>query len=508
MPKISMKKIVIVGGGTAGWMSALVMAREWIKKGFTISLLESPEVGIIGVGEGSTPALKMFFDALGINEAEWMPECNATYKCGITFENWSTRPGHASYFHPFSAALDRQTLSIFMHNVQARLRGADLYTHPDRFFISSRIAKQCLAPIAPESFPFDVHYGYHFDAVLLGQFLRKKAIAMGVDHRYGHVTEVQQHESGDLATLVTDKGDVIDADFFVDCTGFVGLLLQKTLKTPFVSYSNNLFNDAAVALPTDIGEKIPSETVSTALKYGWAWKIPLTNRYGNGYVYSSAFCSADQAEHELRERLGVLDADLPVRHLKMKIGRVQEHWVNNCLAVGLSQGFIEPLEATALFLVQQTVAIFAEYFAKGEFTDRHRTDFNQRINGHFDGVRDYIVTHYKTSSRTDTEYWRANTADQQDISPVMKELYSAWFAGKDLAAEVNRLKLTSYYPVPSWYCILSGMGILPNAQQVRKPTPEEACFDMNALDEFLRRCTLNFSDHRAHLDQLVAQHHQ
>ncbi len=495
-----MKRIVIVGGGTAGWMSALVMAREWIKKGFSISLLESPEVGIIGVGEGSTPSLKLFFDALEIKEEEWMPECNATYKCGITFEGWTARPGYDSYFHPFSAALDRQSLPIFMHNVQARLRGADLYTHPDRFFISSRIAKQCLAPLAPENFPFDVHYGYHFDAVLLGQFLRKKAIERGVQHHYGHVADVQQHESGDIAALVTDKGDVFDANFFVDCTGFASLLLQKTLRVPFVSYSNNLFNDAAVALPTDIGEKIPSETVSTALKHGWAWKIPLTNRYGNGYVYSSAFCNADQAEHELRERLGVLDADIPVRHLKMKIGRAQEHWVNNCLAVGLSQGFIEPLEATALFLVQQTVAIFAEYFSKGEFTDRHRADFNQRINGHFDGVRDYIVTHYKTSSRTDTEYWRANTADQQDISPVMQELYSAWFAGKDLAQEVKRLQIEHYYPAPSWYCILSGMGILPNAQQVRKPTTAEACFDMAALDEFLRRCTLNFSDHRQVLE--------
>jgi flavin-dependent dehydrogenase len=503
-----MKKIVIVGGGTAGWMSALIMAREWIKKGFTITLVESPEIGIIGVGEGSTPALKMFFDALGIAEREWMPACNATYKCGITFENWSTRPGYESYFHPFSAALDRQSLPIFMHNVQARLRGADLYTHPDRFFISSRIAKQCLAPVAPENFPFDVHYGYHFDAGLLGQFLRKKAVEMGVNHCYGHVAEIKQHETGDIASLVIDKREAIDkggeihADFFVDCTGFAGLLLQKTLNSPFISYSNNLLNDSAVAMPSVIGEKIPSETVSAALKHGWAWKIPLTNRYGNGYVYSSAFCSADEAEHELRERLGLLDADVPVRHLKMKIGRVQEHWVKNCLAVGLSQGFIEPLEATALFLVQQTVAIFAEYFTKGEFTDRLRADFNQRVNGHFDGVRDYIVTHYKTSSRTDTEYWRANTADQQDISPVMRELYSAWMEGKDLAAEVNRLQIASYYPAPSWYCILSGMGILPGAEQVRKPTPDEARFDLAALDEFLRRCTLNFIDHRQLLEKM------
>lgn len=498
-----MKKIVIVGGGTAGWMSALIMAREWIKKGFSISLLESPEVGIIGVGEGSTPALKMFFDALNIAESEWMPECNATYKCGITFDKWSTKPGYESYFHPFSAALDRQTLPMFTHNVQARLRGADVYAHPDRFFISSRISNQCLAPVAPENFPFDVHYGYHFDAVLLGRFLRKKANELGVQHIIGHVVDVQQQESGDISALLVDNNERIEADFFVDCTGFSALLLQKTLKVPFVSYSNNLLNDAAVALPTDIGEKIPAQTLSTAMKSGWAWKIPLTNRYGNGYVYSSAFCSADEAEQELREHLGVLDADIPVRHLKMKIGRVEQHWSNNCLAVGLSQGFIEPLEATALFLVQQTAAVFAEYFARGDFTNRYQVEFNQRINGHFDGVRDYIVTHYKTSSRTDTEYWRANTADQQDISPVMCELYSAWFAGKELAAEVARLNIGAYYPAPSWYCILSGMGIFPSTQQMRKPNTDEARFDLSSLDEFLRRCTLNFSDHRAVLNNLA-----
>lgn len=497
-----MKKIMIVGGGTAGWMSALIMARQWIAKGFQIELLESPEVGIIGVGEGSTPALKVFFDLLDIAEAEWMPECNATYKCGISFENWSTRAGYERYFHPFSSALDRQTLPIFTHNVQARLQGADLYVHPDRFFVASRIARECLSPVAPENFPFDVHYGYHFDAVLLGQFLRKKAIARGVVHRVCHVAQVQQDDAGNIAALLTDSGERHAADFFVDCTGFAGLLLQKTLQTPFVSYSNNLLNDAAVAMPSDIGEKIPSETVSSALKNGWAWKIPLTNRYGNGYVYSSQFCSADEAEYELRERLGLLDADIPVRHLKMRIGRAREHWVKNCLAVGLSQGFIEPLEATALFLVQQTVAIFAEDFTRGEFTDRYRAEFNNRINGHFDGVRDYIVTHYKTSSRTDTDYWRANTADQQDVSAIMLELYSNWFAGKDLAAEVQRLNISHYYPAPSWYCIFAGMGIVPNAAQVRKPTAEESRFDLLAMDNFLRRCALNFSDHRAYLNSL------
>src|SRR3979409_1896611 len=168
------KKIAIVGGGSAGWMNAMILANALIKKGVEISVLESPAVGIIGVGEGSTPWLRGFFDSLDIEEAEWMPEVNATYKCGITFDKWSTRPGFESYFHPFASMLDNLTLGMFIHNVEARLNGAAGSAHPHRFFIATRLAESCMAPKPSHSFPFDIWYGYHFDAVLLGQYLHKK----------------------------------------------------------------------------------------------------------------------------------------------------------------------------------------------------------------------------------------------------------------------------------------------------------------------------------------------
>ncbi len=493
-PAPAIKKIVIVGGGSSGWMAAMIFANAFIKKGIEITLLESPTVGIIGVGEGSTPWLRGFFDSLDIEESEWMPEVNATYKCGITFDKWSTRPGFESYFHPFASMLDNLTLGMFIHNVEARLNGADVYAHPNRFFIATRLAENCMAPKPSHSFPFDIWYGYHFDAVLLGQYLHKKAEQRGVKYKSCHVADVKLNERGDIAAVTTREGETIAADFFIDCTGFAGVLIQKALGTPFIPFANNLFNDSAIAMPTPMDEKIPSQTVSTAMRHGWKWKIPLTSRYGNGYVYSSAFCSADEAERELRESLGLLDSKTEARHLKMKTGRCTKHWNRNCLAVGLSQGFIEPLEATALLFNQRTATTFVEFFEAGDMSERAQERFNQRLNEHFEGTRDYIVTHYKTNSRTDTEYWRANAANM-NLSDSLKQIYSMWTAGKSIAAEVGRQAIGKGYPIFSWYSIMSGMGLFPSQKDLR-PAPAGRAYDMAEIDNLLERSALNFRDQR------------
>ncbi len=490
----AIRKLVIVGGGTAGWMAAMILANALLPKGVEITVLESPAVPIIGVGEGSTPWLRGFFDTLGIEEAEWMPECNATYKCGIGFDKWSTRPGFESYFHPFASMLDNITMAMFVRNAEARLGGVDAYAHPDRFFISARLAEGRKAPKPVASFPFDIWYGYHFDAVLLGQFLHKKALARGVVYKSCHVAEATLDEKGDIAAIVTRDGERIAADFFIDCTGFAGLLIQQALKTPFIPFANNLFNDAAVAMPTPMEEAIPSQTWATAMRHGWAWKIPLTSRYGNGYVYSSAFCSADEAERELRESLGLLDSETPARHLKMKTGRVTKHWNRNCLGVGLSQGFIEPLEATALLFIQRTVTAFVDVLEAGDLGERARERFNDRLNAHFEGTRDYIVTHYKTNTRTDTEYWRANAANM-DLSDPLKQLFSMWVNGESIAGEVGSQAIGRGYPIFSWYCILAGMGVFPPREKLRPARPQEH-YPMSGIDDLIGRSALNFHDQR------------
>ncbi|HET6265853.1 MAG TPA: tryptophan halogenase family protein [Usitatibacter sp.] len=485
----NIRKVAIVGGGTAGWMTALLFAQALVARGVEIVVLESPAVGIIGVGEGSTPWLRGFFDGLGIEESEWMPACNATYKCGITFQGWSTKPGYTSYFHPFASMLDNLTMGAFVHNAEARLNGADVCALPNRFFIASRLAEKHMAPKPDRRFPFDVWYGYHFDAVLLGQFMHQVAEARGVKYRPCHIEDVQLAENGDVASVRTREGETIAADFFVDCSGFAGLLVQKALKTPFVSFADNLFNDSAVAMPTPMGEDIPSQTVSIAMKHGWKWVIPLTSRYGNGYVFSSSFCTPDEAERELRASLGLLDDPTPARHLKMRIGRVTHHWNRNCLAVGLAQGFIEPLEATALLFIQRTAAGFVEVLESGDFSERSREAFNRRINDHFEGTRDYIVTHYKTNSRNDTDYWRACSANGK-LSDGLKELYSLWLSGRGILEPVARQKLGKGYPVLSWYSIMAGMGCFPPT--LRAPADGEGRYDLEEIDNLLERSALNF----------------
>ncbi|MBA4217593.1 MAG: tryptophan 7-halogenase [Proteobacteria bacterium] len=487
--------VCVVGGGTAGWMTALMLATSAYGPRLKVSVLESPQVGIIGVGEGSTPWLRGFFDGLGIEESEWMPACNATYKAGITFEGWSTRPGFERYFHPFASMLDNMTMHPFVDNVHARLDGADVYAHPDRFFVAAALARQGRGPRARADFPFDVWYGYHFDATLLGQFLARKAVERGVSHLQRHVHRVQLNEAGDIASLLLDDGQALSADFFIDCTGFSSLLIGEALGTPFIPFAENLFNDAAIAMPTPLDGPIPSQTVSTALRHGWAWKIPLTTRCGNGYVYSSAHCSADEAETELRRHLGLLDADVPARHLKMRVGRMTQIWNRNCVAVGLSQGFIEPLEATALLFVQRTAAAFVSALEQGNLSPAARQRFNDEMATRFENTRDYIVAHYKTNSRTDTEYWRAN-ADNMQLSDSLQGVLMTWLSRKPLAAGLKAGRFGAGYPIVSWYALLAGMGILPDASEMRPPTPHEARHRLDAVDDFVARSARNFPDHR------------
>jgi len=476
-----------MGGGTAGWITAHLLERAWSDA--TITVVESPEIGTIGVGEGSTPSLKRFFEIIGAAEADWMPRCGATYKAGIRFVDWSPEAPWRDYRHPFTTQIDVHTEDAFVLNCRNRRLGHHVLVKPDDFLLNGVLSAQGLAPVAPPNFPFRIEYGYHFDAGLLGQYLRELAVARGIVHRPAKVTEVRRADNGDIAALVTDRGEAIAGDIFLDCSGFNGLLIERTLGVPFHSFSDNLFNDAAIVLPTDMVGRPPVETVATALSNGWCWSIPLRHRVGNGYVYSRDFQSPDAAETELRRTLGVSDA-VEARHLTFRVGQVARHWERNCVAIGLSQGFIEPLEATALHLVLGTVEQFIRHYREGDCTDRHRAAFNTVAAERMDGVRDYIVAHYKLNTRTDTDYWRANAANEALADPLL-HILDRWFRRGDVAEELARQGQRSHFGTLSWHCLLAGYGAFPPVSE-----PQRDDLDFHAARQvgaFLDGCALNFA---------------
>lgn len=498
-------QVIIVGGGTAGWMAASLLQKYWAQEGNTptqITVVESEDIGAIGVGEGSTPMLREFFRELDIADSEWMPKCSATYKCGIAFPAWlnNNKGVSNSYFHPFFSPLDIKSGEAFMRNACLKRRGMNASVDPDNFFVGAQLSRQRLSPRLRESLPFEPDYAYHFDSALLGKFLRERAKSLGVQHLVDTVSEVYRDAKGNIESLsFSNDKRLLKGDFFIDCTGFASLLIGKTLGAHFYSYSDNLFNDSAVAIasPLDATMPIPSHTESKALSSGWAWKIPLTSRYGNGYVYSSDYQSAESAEQELRRHMRVHD-EVEARHIPMRVGSIRQHWHHNCLAVGLSQGFIEPLEATALMLVQYTLSHFIKAHSlavsKGNI-EHYRAGFNDNVTQTFAGIRDYIVAHYQCNTRTDSDYWIDNRAHNH-ISDSLAALLQCWDEGGDFEAELSAQQHKQVYPRPSWYCLLAGSGRFPvsgrrieNIQGIF-PTPPAA------VQDYCVKMSHKFHDHK------------
>ncbi|CAM3911111.1 tryptophan halogenase family protein [Roseateles saccharophilus] len=488
------KHIAIIGGGTAGWMTANLLRHRWARLGIDVTLIESAEIGTVGVGEGSTPYLRRFFATLGLAERDWMPACDATYKCGIRFPGWSRVAGYESYVHPFFNEADRELGNQFFTNACLRRRGQAADANPQDFFLAAELARQRRAPLYAGEGP-GTDYAYHFDAGRLGAFLRGHALGLGVRHIVDTVARVERHEGGDIAAVQLKGGTRIAAELFVDCSGFKGLLINETLGQAFLPYRDNLFNDRAIAIPTALveGEDLPSETVSTALRHGWAWQIPLTTRYGNGYVYSSDFIGDDEAERELRAHLGAAAEGASARRLRMRVGRADKHWSRNCVAVGLSQGFIEPLEATALMLIQFSVEGFIDALEGNGFEPGRRDAYNRRVNEMFEGVRDYVVAHYQLNTRSDTDYWRANRANRH-ISDRLASLLDVWDGGGDFEAELERHGSALMYLRPSWYALLAGMGRFPAEL---RPAPQSVTASQARAR--LHQMARAFSSHRSQL---------
>ncbi|WP_017671953.1 tryptophan halogenase family protein [Blastomonas sp. AAP53] len=484
--------VVVLGGGSAGWITACLLHQEWGARGGRVTVVESPEIGIIGVGEGSTPQLKALFDHLDIAEDTWMSACDATFKLGIRFTGWSERPGFESYFHPFPGPTDLHSEPGFLLNAMLARRGFAVPAHPDPWFLATRLADKGRGPHAAPNFPFGPSYGYHFDAFKLGAFLRDWAVPRGVTHLPRKVMDVELSPSGDIAALLCEDNERVAGDVFVDCSGFRALLIRQKLGVPFRSFSDNLFNDRAVVMPTPHDGPVKPQTDSIAMRAGWRWSIPLTTRIGNGYVYASKYLSDGEAEAELRAAIGMTDSEQPARFLQMNVGRVEDSWSRNCLAAGLAQGFIEPLEATALHIVISTAMEFARAFEAGGFTAQFRDAFNQQTATRYEGIRDYIVAHYRVNQRTDTPYWRDNSTNQT-LSDGLKAMMTAWFTHQDMASANAAAYGDPHYSEMSWHCLFAGYGTFPPPAKVQ-PLPLGAkAGNMDAVTALLEACSNNFT---------------
>lgn len=467
------EKVVIVGGGTAGWMTASYLEAAFRDR-IEITLVESAEIKTIGVGEATFSDIRHFFEFLDLREEDWMPACNGTYKLGIRFGGWRGQGHH--FFQPFEQPRSVEGFPM-----------ADWWlSHgtTDRFdtecFVMPNI---CEAGLSPRHLngslldrPFDerateLHgltmsehqgktqfpYAYHFEAALLAEFLTAYSVDRGVKRIIDNVTDVAVDERGNITGVATAKSGVLTGDLFIDCTGFRGLLLNKALKEPFISFQDTLPNDSAVALqvPQDMKRLgITPYTSATAQTAGWIWTIPLYGRIGTGYVYSSDYCTPDEAERTLREFVGPSSSEATANHIKMRIGRSRRSWVNNCVGIGLTSGFVEPLESTGIFFIHHAAEQLVKHFPGPGWDPVRRELYNSAVANVMDGVREFLIIHYKAAARNDTEYWK--DAKVRAIPTALAERIDTW----RLQLPDTETIFPYYHGIPphSYICILLGMG--------------------------------------------------
>jgi tryptophan halogenase len=423
----SLRSILIVGGGTSGWMTATLLNRYLPPAKCRITLIESADIGIIGVGEATVPPMVGFLRAARIDEREFLRACHATYKLGIKFVDW-LRPG-TQLWHPFGiigGSIDR--LPLFHHWLRARRDGSESLPY-DAYSLQATVGEALKAarPLGGSS-PISEQgaYAYHLDAREFAAFLQGVAKGRGVAHVVDNVRGAVLDERGFIAGVETAQHGRLEADLYVDCSGFAGLLIEGALGEPWLSWSDQLYCDRALAMPVDYDPGLAPYTMSTALSAGWVWRIPLSHRVGTGYVYASRFIDDDAARREFARHLGRDPETVQPRQLRMRVGRRARFWVRNCIAIGLSGGFLEPLESTALFLVQGGIERLLDLLPDRGFDTQAIARYNALMSAAYDEVRDFVVLHYLLNQRQDSEFWRANRAAQPPASLARTlELYDA-----------------------------------------------------------------------------------
>lgn len=449
----AIRRIVIVGGGTAGWMAAAVISRS-LGAGTSIRLIESPEIGTVGVGEATIPPIITLNRLLGIDEDEFVRKTQATFKLGIQFRNWG-RLGH-EYVHPFGTyGADLDGLHFHQHWLRLKdqpgVGALDDYSLPIQAMKAGRFVRTAEDPRHVHS---RMAYAYHFDASLYGAFLREMAMARGVERLERKIVDVTlEPESGFVASVTLDDGAVVEGDLFIDCSGFRGLLIEQALKTGYEDWSEWLPMDRALAVPCEAVGAPTLYTRSTAHDAGWQWRIQLQHRTGNGHVYASGFTTDDAARDTLMANLDGKPLADP-RSLRFVTGRRRLAWNKNVVSLGLASGFLEPLESTSIHLIQSGVTTLMSLFPDRAFKQADIDKYNALMREEYEHARDFIILHYWIGDRDDSEFWRHVRAMRiPDSLNERIELFRS--RGRVLGQHEDLFAYTS------WVAVMMGQGLTP-----------------------------------------------
>ena len=477
------RNIVIVGGGTAGWMTAAAMAKV-LEGNCNIRLVESDEIGIIGVGEATIPHIGEFNRALEIDENEFMRATQGTFKLGIEFVNWGAIGDR--YIHGFGF-VGQATQALPFHHFWLRLAHVGKASPLESYSINTVAAKQARfmrarkdmvgSPVA------DISHAYHFDAGLYARFLRGYSEKRGVVRTEGRISRVVQREpDGFIEAVVLESGERIEGDFFIDCSGMRGLLIEQTLRAGFDDWSHWLPVDRALAVPCESAGPLLPMTRSTAHAAGWQWRIPLQHRTGNGHIYCSSFMEQDEATDILLKHLDGKALAEP-RPLKFMTGRRKTFWSKNCVAVGLSSGFLEPLESTSIHLINTAISRIISYFPHAGFDAVDIAEYNAQTHWEYERIRDFLVLHYKATERDDSEFW--NYCRTMPVPETLRHKMDLFLSNGRIQHDGRAL-----FAEPSWLQVMVGQRMRPKAHHpfaALRPEADVAAY-LGHIEEVIGKC--------------------
>ncbi|MCS0584060.1 tryptophan 7-halogenase [Massilia pinisoli] len=484
--------IVIVGGGTAGWMTATALATA-LRGRYRIRLVESDEIGIVGVGEATIPMIQRFNTVAGIEEAEFLKATNGTFKLGVEFVNWGRRGDR--YMHGFGRLgqdLWMVGFEQYWHKMRALGKARDLADYSITR-AAARANKFMLPRTDLGNSPLaEITYAYHFDAGLYARHLRKLSESRGVERIEGKIVRATQRvHDGHVDAVVMENGDRIEGDLFIDCSGFRGLLIEQTLATGYEDWSHWLPCDRALAVPCESVPVLTPYTRATAHQAGWQWRIPLQNRIGNGHVYCSRYISDDEAAHVLLSNLDGKPLGDP-RPIRFTTGMRKKAWEKNVVAIGLSSGFLEPIESTSIHMIQDAIQRLLDYFPDQGFSQPDVDAFNRLSRFHYERTRDFIILHYYANQRDDAEFWRA--CAHMEIPAALREKI-------DLFRTHGRLRRvdSELFTEVGWQQVLVGQNIHPQAYHPLVDVQSEEGIQeyMDSVADVIRQCVDYMPDHAA-----------